>query len=213
MHQFSIAKLLRISEINFKLTAKYTVIPSLLCLMIIPIIRGISNLDSVHSAECLEQSVILAGIFLIVPLSLPEQSESIRETISNKKMSEWFILFIRMLTAILVLIILISAFTLIMLVCNCQFEYAKYTFGTIVSAAALGFSGLITAAISNSTIAGYLVAVGYFFSNFTENKTVKNIFFLFSMSEGDFSMKKWIFLFDLILAALILLYKKSRHYY
>ncbi len=118
-----------------------------------------------------------------------------------------------MLTAMFVLIVLISGFTLIMQVHNCKFEYVKYTFGTIVSAAALGYAGLLTAVITNSSITGYLVAMGYFFTNFTGKSTGKNIFYLFSMSNGNFSMKKWIFLFDIILAVLILMYKKRKYYF
>ena len=42
---------------------------ALLFLGLIPVIRGISNLDPARSAQCLSQSVSLLGVILLTPLA------------------------------------------------------------------------------------------------------------------------------------------------
>ena len=64
-------------------------------LLILPLLRGIANLDMVRSAECLEQAVILTGIFLIAPLPAPEQSKAIQDVVCTKKIPHWKILLLR----------------------------------------------------------------------------------------------------------------------
>ncbi len=88
-------------------------------LLIIPILRGIANLDMVRSAECLEEAVILTGIFLIVPLSAPEQSNAIQEVVCTKKVSYWKILLLRFIMSMLLLIMIICLFSGIMVWKNC----------------------------------------------------------------------------------------------
>lgn len=66
---------------DFLLAFKSSVILALLYLFCIPIIRGVKNLDSIQSAQCLEQSVSLIGIILFVPVTRWEHSLGIKELI------------------------------------------------------------------------------------------------------------------------------------
>ena len=148
----------RILNVNFHLAIRINLLVSFAYLLTIPLLRGISNLDRAHSAECLEQSVILIGIFLIVPLNKPEQSKAIREVVYAKKISHWKILLLRFATSILLLTIMICK--------NCTFPFGAYAAETVIRAMALGSLGLAVSILSNSVMAGYLASAAYFLLNF-----------------------------------------------
>ena len=156
----------QILKVNFHLAIRTNLLVVIAYLLTIPLVRGIANLDRIHSAECLEQSVILVGIFLIVPLNRPEQSKAIQEIVYTKKISHWKILLLRFATATLLLIMLICLFCGIMIWKNCTFPFVAYAARTVVRATVLGSLGLAVSILSNSVIVGYLVSVGYFLLNF-----------------------------------------------
>lgn len=156
----------RILKVNFHLAIRTNLLVSFAYLLTIPLLRGISNLDRAHSAECLEQSVILIGIFLIVPLNKPEQSKAIREVVYAKKISHWEILLLRFATSILLLTMMICLFCGIMIWKNCTFPFGAYAAETVRRAMALGSLGLAVSILSNSVMAGYLASAAYFLLNF-----------------------------------------------
>ena len=163
----------RILKVNFHLAIRTNLLVSFAYLLTIPLLRGISNLDRAHSAECLEQSVILIGIFLIVPLNKPEQSKAIREVVYAKKISHWKILLLRFATSILLLTIMICLFCGIMIWKNCTFPFGVYAAETAIRAMALGSLGLAVSILSNSFMAGYLASAAYFLLNFVGNTTTR----------------------------------------
>lgn len=163
----------RILKVNFHLAIRTNLLVSFAYLLTIPLLRGISNLDRAHSAECLEQSVILIGIFLIVPLNKPEQSKAIREVVYAKKISHWKILLLRFATSILLLTIMICLFCGIMIWKNCTFPFGAYAAETAIRAMALGSLGLAVSILSNSVMAGYLASAAYFLLNFVGNTTTR----------------------------------------
>ena len=206
------ANVLDIFKTNFGLSLRNNLLLAICYLLLIPIIRGTANLDAVRSAECLEQSVTLIGIFLIVPLNAPEQSKAIQEIIGTKKLPQWLILFVRLIMALVTLIILTSIFAGIMKGNNCTFPVIPYVTGTIISELALGNVGFFISVLSNSVIAGYLTAMGYFLFNFLGDISSKSIFYLFSMGTGNYIVKLWLTLFSVLLIVISLIYEKKKTY-
>lgn len=206
------ANVLDIFKTNFGLSLRNNLLLAICYLLLIPIIRGTANLDAVRSAECLEQSVTLIGIFLIVPLNAPEQSKAIQEIIGTKELPQWLILFVRLIMALVTLIILTSIFAGIMKGNNCTFPVIPYVTGTIISELALGSVGFFISVLSNSVIAGYLTAMGYFLFNFLGDISSKSIFYLFSMGTGNYIVKLWLTLFSVLLIVISLIYEKKKTY-
>lgn len=155
----------RICKINFHLAVRNNFFLAAAYLLTIPLLRGIANLDRIRSAECLKQSVALIGVFLIVPLSAPEQSKAIREIVSARKVSYRRILLLRLLLSLLSLLLLISLFAGIMIWNNCTFPFALYVAETVAGAAVSGGVGLAAAVLGRSVIVGCLVSAGYFLLN------------------------------------------------
>lgn len=111
MQRISITGALSIFKINFLLAVRTNLLLAAVYLVTIPLLRGIANLDMVHSAECREQSVILIGIILIIPLNVPEQSKAIQEVVYTRNISHWKILLLRFAMSTLLLIIMICLFS------------------------------------------------------------------------------------------------------
>ncbi len=206
------ANVLDIFKTNFGLSLRNNLLLAICYLLLIPIIRGTANLDAVRSAECLEQSVTLIGIFLIVPLNAPEQSKAIQEIIGTKKWPQWLILFVRLIMVLVTLIILTSIFAGIMKGNNCTFPVIPYVTGTIISELALGSVGFFISVLSNSVIAGYLTSMGYFLFNFLGDISSKSIFYLFSMGMGNYMEKLWLFLLSILLITIALICEKRKKF-
>ena len=209
MQRISITGVLSILKVNFLLAVRTNLLLAAAYLLIIPLLRGIANLDMVHSAECLEQSVILIGIFLIVPLNVPEQSKAIQEVVYTRKISHRKILLLRLAMSTLVLIMMVCMFSGIMVWKNCTFPFVAYAAGTVVSAMALGSLGFTVSILSNSTIAGYLTSTGYFLLNFLGNVSDKSIFYLFSMGKGNYVTKIYLLGWSLLMIAVALNYARK----
>lgn len=156
-------------------------------------------MDMVHSAECLEQSVILIGIILIVPLNLPEQPKAIQEVVCTRKIAHWKILLLRLAMSTLFLILLVCLFAGIMIWKNCSFPFMAYAAGTAISAMALGSLGFAIAIVTDSVIAGYLASAGYFLLNILGNIPGKSIFYLFSMEKGNYTTKIYLLGWSLLM--------------
>ena len=199
-----------ILKANFRLSIRNNLSLAILYLLIIPVLRSIENLNEIYSAECLEQSVILIGILLIVPLHAAEQEAVIWDVVFTRKIPQWMVLLIRMITAIVMLVFLTGIFAEIMIVKNCTFPYMSYVVGTVISELALGSVGFFAAVLSNSVIAGYLVSIGYFLFNYLGNISDTNIFCLFSMRTGDFITKVWLFGISVLLITITLIYEKKK---
>lgn len=197
-----------ISTINFILAVRTNLLLAVAYLLTIPLLRGIANLDMVHSAECLEQSVILIGIFLIVPLNVPEQSKAIQEVVCTRKIPHWKILSLRLAMSTLFLILLVCLFAGIMIWKNCNFPFMVYAAGTIVSAMVLGSLGFVIAIVTNSVIAGYLASAGYFLLNILGNIPEESIFYLFSIEKGNYTTKIYLLGWSLLMLAVSCLFNK-----
>lgn len=199
-----------ILKANFRLSIRNNLSLAILYLLIIPVLRSIENLNEIYSAECLEQSVILIGILLIVPLHAAEHEAVIWDVVFTRKIPQWMVLLIRMITAIVMLVFLTGIFAEIMIVKNCTFPYMRYVVGTVISELALGSVGFFAAVLSNSVIVGYLVSIGYFLFNYLGNISDTNIFCLFSMRTGDFITKVWLFGISVLLITITLIYVKKK---
>lgn len=161
--------LLRIIAANIRMNYKYTLLPAIVLLFIIPFIYGTANLDNLQSADCLERMVALIGILMFTPLIRQEHSRSLYETIAFRQVSLRFIVLLRTVLSIIGSILLILAFEIHMRICGCSFPLFPYAFRTLAASMALGFIGLLLSSIVQNTIGGYLCAFCFYFIMQTEN--------------------------------------------
>ena len=147
-----------ITGANLRLNIKQTLFPAILLLLVIPLIYGTSNLDSVKSADCLERMVALIGLPMFVPLLRPEQNGGINALITMRPFPYRRIVVLRGMLSITCTALLILIFEGFMRVGGCSFPICAYTLRTLAVTAALGFVGLLASAVSGNTAAGFLAS-------------------------------------------------------
>ncbi|EWM54263.1 hypothetical protein [Ruminococcus flavefaciens] len=167
-------------------------------LFLTPLLFGISQLDSILSAQPLEIILPLMGTVLMTPVFFPEQNENIRDVVRSKKTSYHLLCFIRIMCSVLMLSLFIGGFVIYMKSAGCNVT-AKHFAGSLASALILGSAGFFAAAVSDNVIAGYMTSVIYYMSNFTMKDKLR-VLYLFSMSHGRFEEKKYLVI---IAAALV----------
>ena len=154
--------LLRIITANIRMNYKYTLLPAIVLLFIIPFIYDTANLDNLQSADCLERMVALIGIPMFTPLIRQEHSRSLYETIAFRQVSLRFIVLLRTVLSIIGSILLIFVFEIYMRMCGCSFSLFPYAFRTLAASMALGLIGLLLSSIVQNTIGGYLCAFCFY---------------------------------------------------
>ena len=102
--------LLTIIGSSFRLNFKQTFFPAILILLVIPLIYGTSNLDSVKSADCLERMVALIGLPMFVPLLKPEQDSGMDAIITFRPFPYRIVTVLRMVLSLICTVALVLVF-------------------------------------------------------------------------------------------------------
>lgn len=171
-------------------------------LFIIPVIRGISNLDNIQSAQCFSQSVAFVGIIILVPVIRHELEISIKEVICTKTWPYLRTVVVRLCCGFAIISVIIIGFALIMKNNNCTFSFWTYVFSSILYAGFMGVVGILFSQMGGSVIVGYLVSLGYWSLCQLQIIAESNVLYLFPIVSGNFEIQKLITLI-LILAILI----------
>lgn len=177
-------------------------------LLVTPILFGLNNLDERLSAQPLEIMVPLIGIILMTPIFMPEQNESIRDVVRARKTSYYLVCFLRLLVAAVIMTVMTAAIVLYMKRCGSAVTFRHFA-GAAASAAALGSLGFFAAALSDNAVTGYMAALIYYIINFFLKEKL-GVFFLFSMTFGSFSEKKWLIITAIALTAAAFIVRKYR---
>lgn len=155
--------LIIIASKNIRMNYRYTILPSIFLLVIIPFLYGTKNLDYLKSADCLERMVALIGIPMFSALVWQEHSRSLYKVVALRTISFQFVVFLRMGLSILCTLLLIFAFELYMRICGCSFPFFVYAFRTLAASMAFGFTGLLLSSILQNAISGYLGSFCFYF--------------------------------------------------
>lgn len=187
---------------------------SILLLAITPAVFGTANLTNAAAYVPLEMFTALIGIVLMTPVFLPEQEKEIRDVVEVKYTNQNIIYIIRITSAALTMLILISCFVFYMKLNGCIFDTDLIIFGTFAGSLFLGSLGLFSYGASENIAFGYMIPMGYYILNMLGGKKYFGNFYLFSMIQGSFSEKYWLMAasFLLIISVLLLknLYRKTR---
>ena len=150
--------LLTITGSNLWLNRKQTLFPAVLLLLVIPLIYGTSNLDSVRSADCLERMVALIGLPMFVPLLKPEQNGGMDAIVMMRPFPYGMVVVLRVVLSLICTALLILGFEGYMRIGGCSFPACAYALRTLAAAMTLGFVGLLASALSGNTAVGFLVS-------------------------------------------------------
>lgn len=176
----------------------------------IPIIRGVSNLNSVQSSQCLEESVSLAGIFMLVPVLGLETESAIKELVSIKTWTYIKTVLLRICCSMAFLALFIFTFTCVMKLQRCRFPLLEFTSAGILYAGFLGFLGLLALQITQSRVLGYLASSGYWTLCQLQILKEESSFYFFPIINGELQGRKILILLilDFLMVFLLILSEK-----
>lgn len=188
---------------DLPLTFKNSLLLTVAYIFLIPVIRGISNLDNIHSADVFGQSLALIGIFLLVPITKQELEVAVKEIVYTKTWSYRKSVTIRLVFGFLLNAIMVTAFASIMRFQNCDFPFLEYVSITILYAVFLGLLGLLFSQVGSNVIIGYLISLGYW--SFCQLKilTEENVSFLFPIINGAINTERLLILVSVDICLLV----------
>ena len=190
---------------DFRITFKNSVFLAAAYLLVIPAIRGISNLDAARTAHCLEQSVALIGALILIPITKGEMGNGVKEIIYTKAWPYRKSIGLRFLCGCSMVAALVTAFAFVMRRGQCTFPFWKYVWGAVFYAVFLGLLGLVCSQIGSHVLAGYLSALGYWSLCRLQIIEEGSAAYLFPVVNGSFETGRMAVLLsaDLILAGAV----------
>ena len=203
-------------RIDLPLTFQNSLLLAVGYTFLIPVIRGISNLDNIHSADVFGQSLALIGIFLLIPITKQELEVAVKEIVYTKAWSYRKSVCIRLICGFLLIVIMVTVFAGIMQLQNCDFPFLEYVSVTILYAVFLGLLGLLLSQLGSNVIIGYLASLGYW--SFCQFKilTEENVLYIFPIISGEIEMGKLMILMSInsfLLVVFFLSVKETRGMY
>ena len=194
-------------RIDLPLTFKNSLLLAAVYTFIIPVIRGISNLDNIHSADVFGQSLALIGVFLFIPIIRQELEVSVKEIVYTKVWSYRKSVSIRLICSFWMITVMITIFASIMRLQNCSFPFLKYVTVTILYA---------VSQLGNNVIIGYLASLGYWSFCQFDILTEENVLYIFPIISGEIEMGKLMILMSInsfLLVVFFLSVKETRGMY
>lgn len=173
-------------------------------LFIIPIIRGISNLNNIQSAEVLGQSLALVGAIILIPVTKRELETGIKEIIYTKSWSYMKSVSIRLICSILLTAFMILVVAFVMKTYHCVFPFWKYISVTVMYAVFMGLLALVFSQAGNSDVIGYLSVLGYWTFCQLEIISESSVLYIFPIIDGTVGISKLITLFSITISLLVL---------
>lgn len=148
---------------NIRMNYKNSLIPSILLLLVIPLIYGTANLDHIKSADCLERMVALIGIPMFTSLFYREQSPDLYSMVALRPLPFRAVAALRIGISTAVTFVLVIIFEIYLRVCGSTFPFGAYVVRALAMCMVLGFAGLLCASVVENTVAGYLGAFCLYF--------------------------------------------------
>lgn len=190
----SFKSILDFLKIDLPLTFKNSILLAVAYTFLIPFIRGISNLDNLHSADVFGQSLALIGAFLLIPITRHELEISVKEIVYTKIWSYRKSVSIRMICSFFLITVMITIFASIMRLENCNFPFLEYISVTILYAVFIGLLGLLFSQLGSNVIIGYLISLGYWSFCQFNILAEENLMCLFPIINGGIDMGKLLIL-------------------
>ena len=154
---------LTVLRANIRMNYKNTLIPSILLLLIIPLIYGTANLDYIESADCLERMVALTGIPMLTSLFYREQSHDLYSMIELRPFPFRVVAALRIGISMAGTFVLVVVFEIYMRTCGSNFMFGVYAVRAFTACTVLGVAGLLCASVAKNTVAGYFGAFCFYF--------------------------------------------------
>lgn len=155
-------------------------------------------MNQLETAQLLDFYAVLPGMILLIPIFLPEQNRDIRDLIRSKYTSMGSIYLIRILLSALVMVLLTAAFLWMLKQGGCSFPAGKFFLAALSGMIFLGGLGAAAYALSGNPVIGYMSSLAYYLFSFGSGEEYLGNWFLFSLSAGSYTEKRYLAVTGLI---------------
>lgn len=181
---------------------------ALVIMALTPVLFGTTQLREQACAVPLEMLFSLTGVILLTPVFIPEQNPQIAETVAAKYISCTQVYLIRTIYSALAMIGLTCIFTVYLGSQGCEITL-RLVAGTAADGIFLGALGFLAGAAAGNTAVSYMVPMVYYGINYAAGNRLGK-FYLFSMTQGDYSTTPWLMAGGILLLAAGILIKKKK---
>lgn len=203
-----IERLFTVSLKNLRHNLTLPLFSALIITALVPIIAGISSLDSKAAAMPIETLLSVTGTALLTPVFSPESDSGIYGTAASRKMGLTAVYIVRIIICLLLEAAIVGGFTYLMYLLECKVTYLHFV-GGLISAVFLGSIGMLFSGISGNIIVGYMTSTMFFAANIAAGKKL-GFLWLSSMTAGSFSEKKILLPLSVILITLAVFFARIR---
>lgn len=200
----------QIEKTNLKYHVPLHLLVCIFLLGISPLLMGVANLSAEDTAKVLERYVALTGILMLTPVFLPEQDREIRELVYAKYMKSTQVYLIRLFGNLVILAVFLGAYVLMLWQNQCEFPIPEYYFGVFAEMLFFGGMGLAFYGFSDNLVIGYMAPIVYYIAAVGGGDKYLKMLYPFSMSEGSYEEKIWLFAAAVILAASGIFFRSLR---
>lgn len=159
-----------------------------------------AGLSVIEVCKPIEKFLSFVGIVTMSTIFLPEQDKSIYDSVACRKCSMEIIYLLRLLISVVLMVVSVSSYCIYLKWNEC-FMNPYLMAGGVISAFFMGSIVFFVAGVSGSTISGIMAAVIYYLCNIGLKKQL-GVFYLFQMSAGVNTGKRWLLISGLVLILL-----------
>lgn len=191
----------QIAKENLKFHMPVHLLLAAALLLLSPLVLGIRNLPEADTCKVMEYYVSLLGLILLVPVFLPEQDENLRELVRAKYTSQACVYAIRLAESCCALSLLLLGYLDVLKYGDCRFPFGPVFWGSLATMVYLGGLGAAVFSFSKNLVAGYMIPIVFYIGNFGGGQKYMGIFYLFSMSLGEYGPKILLGIMGILLLA------------
>ncbi len=181
---------LSIAKYNLRFSLLPHILAALGVIAVVPVIFGITALDSATAAFPLELGLPFIGLALLTPIYSAEQDSGILSVVVTRKTPYAVVCLIRIIICLLLGFLLIIGFVLAMAVLESDVSLA-HGLASFSNAVFLGGLGILASAISGNTVIGYMLPLLYYVLDLMGGMVPFTLFSM--MREGGMEGKTTLF--------------------
>ncbi|MEO1770677.1 hypothetical protein [Candidatus Enterococcus ferrettii] len=175
------------------------VLVTIIFLLLFPFLFGAEYLESAQTAFIVERVFTIIGIFLFIPLYLPDTQKEIVAVVRAKQTSYMILLLIRLGQILCMGLIALALFLGTLKFNHSQFNFQVFFFAEFATVFFLGGLLSISYTFFHHIIPSTMIAVMYYVMNMFSNQKYLGPFYLFTLAENDWESKILLFLVGLFL--------------
>lgn len=201
---------LKIATVNLKTNLFPHILVVMLMILSAPLLMGMHYLDQLQVVKIIDQYFSLAGIFLFMPVFMPDMNKDIRDVTASKKESMVVLHSIRCVESLVFVTLSGAAFLLYLRMGSCVFSFTQLLYAFLANAIFLGGVGILVFSVTDNVAFAYMIPMLYYVSCYGAIKQYVGKFYLFTIQSGSCVEKMYLLCMGLLCIILAVVIRDCR---